>query len=50
MCLALLIVTALGIIGLASLWVAQRRKQIGIRRALGATRGDILRYFQSRIS
>lgn len=46
-CLALLIVTALGIIGLASFWVAQRRKQIGIRRALGATRGDILRYFQS---
>jgi putative ABC transport system permease protein len=45
-CLALLIVTALGIVGLASLWVAQRRKQIGIRRALGATRGDILRYFQ----
>jgi putative ABC transport system permease protein len=46
-CLALLIVTALGIIGLASFWVSQRRKQIGIRRALGATRGDILRYFQS---
>ncbi|HEX4050595.1 MAG TPA: FtsX-like permease family protein [Steroidobacteraceae bacterium] len=46
-CLALLIVTALGIVGLASFWVAQRRKQIGIRRAMGATRGDILRYFQS---
>lgn len=46
-CVALLIVTALGITGLASFWVAQRRKQIGIRRALGATRGDILRYFQS---
>ncbi|HEX4023492.1 MAG TPA: FtsX-like permease family protein [Steroidobacteraceae bacterium] len=46
-CLALLIVTALGITGLASFWVAQRRKQIGIRRALGATRRDILRYFQS---
>ncbi len=43
---ALLLVTALGIVGLASFWVAQRRKQIGIRRALGATRGDILRYFQ----
>jgi len=39
-------VTALGIVGLASFWVAQRRKQIGIRRALGATRADILRYFQ----
>jgi len=45
-CLALLIVTALGIVGLATFWVAQRRKQIGIQRALGATRGDILRYFQ----
>ncbi|HET8898144.1 MAG TPA: FtsX-like permease family protein [Rhodanobacteraceae bacterium] len=43
---ALLGVTALGIVGLASFWVAQRRKQIGIRRAIGATRGDILRYFQ----
>ena len=45
--LALLLVTALGIVGLASFWVAQRRKQIGVRRALGATRGDILRYFQT---
>lgn len=44
---ALLLVTALGIIGLTSFWVAQRRKQIGVRRALGATRGDILRYFQT---
>jgi putative ABC transport system permease protein len=43
---ALLATTALGIIGLASFWVTQRRKQIGIRRALGATQGDILRYFQ----
>ena len=37
---------ALGIVGLASFWVAQRRRQIGVRRALGATRKDILRYFQ----
>ncbi|HEX7370617.1 MAG TPA: FtsX-like permease family protein [Rhodanobacteraceae bacterium] len=44
---ALLGVTAFGIVGLASFWVAQRRKQIGIRRALGATRGDILAYFQT---
>lgn len=44
---ALLIVTALGIVGLASFWVAQRRRMIGVRRALGATRGDILRYFQT---
>lgn len=42
----LLLVTALGIVGLASFWVQQRTKQIGIRRALGATRGQILRYFQ----
>ncbi|UTY60540.1 ABC transporter permease [Massilia sp. erpn] len=38
--------TALGIIGLANFWVSQRSKHIGIRRALGATKGDILRYFQ----
>ena len=44
---ALLLVTALGIVGLASFWVQQRRRQIGIRRAIGATRGDILRYFQT---
>jgi putative ABC transport system permease protein len=44
---ALLIVTALGIVGLASFWVAQRRRTIGVRRALGATRNDILRYFQT---
>jgi putative ABC transport system permease protein len=41
----LLLVTALGIVGLASFWVQQRTKQIGIRRALGATKGQILRYF-----
>jgi putative ABC transport system permease protein len=46
-CIALLIVTALGIVGLASFWVQQRTKQIGIRRALGATRGQILQYFQT---
>jgi len=44
---ALLLVTALGIVGLASFWVQQRTKQIGVRRALGATRGQILRYFQT---
>ena len=38
-CVALLIVTALGIVGLASFWVQQRTRQIGVRRALGATRG-----------
>ncbi|BCT92570.1 ABC transporter permease [Lysobacter helvus] len=44
---ALLIVTALGIVGLASFWVQQRTRQIGVRRALGATKGQILRYFQT---
>lgn len=44
---ALLAITALGIVGMASFWVAQRTKQIGTRRALGATKFDILRYFQT---
>jgi len=46
-CLGLLFVTALGITGLANFWVQQRRRTIGIRRAIGATRSDILRYFQT---
>src|SRR5260221_4977170 len=46
-CAALLLVTAFGIVGLTSYWVAQRRRQIGIRRALGATRNAIVRYFQT---
>jgi putative ABC transport system permease protein len=41
----LLLITASGIVGMASLWVTQRRKQIGVRRALGARKTDILRYF-----
>ncbi len=41
----LLTITALGIVGMASFWVTQRTRQIGTRRALGATRGSILRYF-----
>ncbi|MFO1251106.1 ABC transporter permease [Inhella sp.] len=45
-CVALLLITALGIVGLASFWVEQRGRMIGIRRALGATRADIRRYFQ----
>jgi putative ABC transport system permease protein len=38
-------VTALGIVGLASFLVSVRRKQIGTRRAVGARRVDIIRYF-----
>jgi putative ABC transport system permease protein len=43
----LLIVTAMGIVGLASFWVAQRHRMIGVLRALGATRTNVLRYFQA---
>jgi putative ABC transport system permease protein len=45
-CVALLLVTAMGIVGLASFWVQQRTRMIGTRRALGATEGQIRRYFQ----
>jgi putative ABC transport system permease protein len=46
-CAVMLAVTAFGIVGLTSFWVGQRRRQIGIRRALGATRSHIMRYFQA---
>ncbi|HEX7324007.1 MAG TPA: FtsX-like permease family protein [Rhodanobacteraceae bacterium] len=42
----LVLITGAGIMGLTSFWVGQRRKQIGIRRALGARKVDIVRYFQ----
>ncbi|NII12303.1 FtsX-like permease family protein [Oleiagrimonas sp. C23AA] len=45
--LGLLFVSALGVSGLANFWVQQRTRSIGIRRTLGARRGDILRYFQA---
>jgi putative ABC transport system permease protein len=44
--LTLVAVTAFGMVGLTSYWVSQRRRQIGVRRALGATRLAILRRFQ----
>jgi len=46
-CVVMLAVTALGIVGLTSFWVGQRRRQIGIRRAVGASRAHILHYFQT---
>jgi putative ABC transport system permease protein len=42
---ALAAVTGLGIVGLASFSVSRRVRQIGTRRALGASRLAILRYF-----
>lgn len=41
----LLLITGLGIVGLASFTVRQRTKQIGTRRAVGARKLDIIRYF-----
>jgi len=38
-------ITGFGIVGLASFSVSRRTRQIGVRRALGATRLAILRYF-----
>jgi len=38
----LLLATAGGIIGITVYWVEERRRQIGLRRALGAKRSDIL--------
>jgi putative ABC transport system permease protein len=45
-CVVVTFITLVGIASLTGYWVAQRTRQIGIRRALGATRGQILRYFQ----
>jgi len=41
----MVVVTGVGIVGLASFAVRQRIKQIGTRRAVGARRRDIVRYF-----
>lgn len=42
---SLVFINMLGIVGITTFWVNQRRRQIGIRRALGATRTAIMRYF-----
>lgn len=41
----MLAVTGFGVVGLTAYWVTQRRQYIGMRRALGARRIDILKYF-----
>lgn len=43
----MVMITGLGIVGLASFWVTRRIKQIGTRRALGARRFNIRGYFQT---
>jgi putative ABC transport system permease protein len=42
----LIIITGLGIVGLASFNVSRRTRQIGIRRALGATKTQVVNHFQ----
>ncbi len=44
---ALMGITASGIVGLTLYWVTQRRRYIGLRRALGARRLDILKYYHT---
>lgn len=44
-CCGLLFVSAVGTSVLSNLWISKRHREIGIRRALGARRRDILCYF-----
>ena len=42
--IVLLIITSIGVTGLTTFQINQKRKQIGARRALGAKRRDIMSY------
>lgn len=43
--ITLTLITGFGIVGLAIFSINRRTKQIGTRRALGATKGQVMRYF-----
>lgn len=44
-CVLLVLATAFAIIGVTNYWVVQRQRYIGMRRALGAQRSHVLRYY-----
>jgi putative ABC transport system permease protein len=44
-CINVAALAGIGAVAVSSFLVAERRRSIGIRRALGATRADIIRYF-----